>query len=1042
MSTNLHELTKQLDALTYNSRSVLNALIRSVMAAGSSTGWTVERAGVEVTMTRTDIFLLSSFYTEWEYTRFDKDQFDTIREKLDAQYADGQGMVSDTPVTYAIVQHSKIMTMTTTDVGVADDSYWLDKVKNQVNPKMFTNSAPIPINLRTPIYDENLSTKHFDQFETYLFPRAYYTLDTLGFSGDNASHVGGGREWFFDIDDKMTIGADRTIIGVQNPEVAKVRDTNYQTLGTLNSLAGGTDSYAFGPNTFSYGLYNQVYGKNSAAVGGAYNFVYSEESGILGGHWGTVQSIYGAIAGGLGNFVTGQYGFAANENNNVGGFAFYFQRYVKAANSNTVTDCVDTFTTEDGCVYNLQLTGAAGNGADVNGTIGPNQILITTDTLAQSGFHSGQNRISSGYETAPYGYGDIKVGDFVRLSRPRVYNDNGIPNMGNYLDRTVTALEMRTYGLVVTFDNAVNRFPGVNGEVTNGYMARRHTYQLPVCNDFNKFIRLENEGPYSSAAFGFNTVAGGRHQFVAGQSNSELMRPLFIIGNGSHYIDGNTYRHNAMVVAKNYSYMRTSSQYVNFGISDYTTATQYVHGDYSYKENRKYDEDYINYQIEKYAGVYAYDLDSESLDETRAVLRVSHEHTALGIGRSSIIAHPMSTEKNPNSNKVLLEAECHEGAIGIHAGSWQYDPSEENATDENNWLEFYNNQVRSGGKDMSITMWALDHIGIHGSGGIRLHTTKYIHGEYGALTLHGISMGALTADTSDIRGLMDFKMGYADKKQVSAYIKYPGHYFMWKNHAINTYPSEESYSNYIGAYHVISNTHYIQTNDAKDGNIWSTAQLILPGNVTCGNQEHENHALPHPKLQVQNVNFPDDIHKDPYQTIGYLSQELAYLVDVKDLENRLTDSFIGAIKPLAGSGTNYMHLANVVFPNIAHAAGGVMFSVSFLQQYGKCGNAILSFAIMPSPSPHIGQYGKCVVLREEQMSTTTSLTNMKFYAVCKGECSAEIWYCSTSSTDFITSMRLIGGMADVGYIKVQNQSFSSTAPSNAVEISWNRELVD
>ena len=212
--------------------------------------------------------------------------------------------------------------------------------------------------------------------------------------------------------------------------------------------------------------------------------------------------------------------------------------------------------------------------------------------------------------------------------------------------------------------------------------------------------------------------------------------------------------------------------------------------------------------------------------------------------------------------------------------------------------------------------------------------------------------------------------------------------------------------------------------------------------MTCGNQEHENHALPHPKLQVQNVNFPDDIHKDPYQTIGYLSQELAYLVDVKDLENRLTDSFIGAIKPLAGSGTNYMHLANVVFPNIAHAAGGVMFSVSFLQQYGKCGNAILSFAIMPSPSPHIGQYGKCVVLREEQMSTTTSLTNMKFYAVCKGECSAEIWYCSTSSTDFITSMRLIGGMADVGYIKVQNQSFSSTAPSNAVEISWNRELVD
>ena len=400
----------------------------------------------------------------------------------------------------------------------------------------------------------------------------------------------------------------------------------------------------------------------------------------------------------------------------------------------------------------------------------------------------------------------------------------------------------------------------------------------------------------------------------------------------------------------------------------------------------------------------------------------------------------MSTKKNPNTNKVLLEAECHEGAIGIHAGSWQYDSSEEDATDENNWLEFYNHQVSSGGKDMSITMWALDNIGIHGSGGIRLHTTKYIHGEYGALTLHGISMGALTADTSDSRGLMDFYMGNADNKQVSAYIKYPGHYFMWKNHAINSHPSEESYSNYIGAYHVISNTHYIQTNDAKDGNIWSTAQLILPGNVSCGLQEHNNHDLPHPKLQVQNVNFPDDIHKKPTQAIGYLSQELAYLVDVKDVETRLTDCFTGTLKPLAGSGTNYMHLANVTFDNVAHGAGGVMFSVSFLQQFGVCGNAILTFAILQGPT-RIGADGNCVVLRKETLASTSSLSTMKFYAVCKGDTSAEIWYSVTANTDVITSMKLIGGVASVGYVKPQNQAFTTTAPSGLVPIDWDTELV-
>ena len=52
---NLHELTKQLDVLTWNARSVLNALIRSAMSAGSSKGFTVTRADERIVLDKEDI---------------------------------------------------------------------------------------------------------------------------------------------------------------------------------------------------------------------------------------------------------------------------------------------------------------------------------------------------------------------------------------------------------------------------------------------------------------------------------------------------------------------------------------------------------------------------------------------------------------------------------------------------------------------------------------------------------------------------------------------------------------------------------------------------------------------------------------------------------------------------------------------------------------------------------------------------------------------------------------------------------------------------
>lgn len=1034
MSTNLHELTKQLDVLTYNSRSVLNALIRSVMAAGSSTGWTVERAGVKLVMTRTDIFLLSSFYTEWEYTRFDKEQFDIIREKLDAQYADGKGMVSDTPVTYAIVQHAKIMTMNSADSDVADDEYWLQKVRDQVNPKLFTNSAPIPINIRTPIYDENLSTKHFDQFETYLFPRAYYTMDTLGYTGDNTTHIGGGREWFFDVDDKMTIGADRTVIGVQNPDIAEVREYNYQKLGTLNSIAGGTDSFAYAPNSTSIGWMNQVCGKDSAAVGGYGNFVYADDGGILAGTYNTVVSDFGAAVGGRSNSVTGDCGLAANERTNVGGYAFSFRRYVSSPNASTVTKCKNEIDEGDGCIYTLQISGTAGNGADVDGNIAPNQILITSNELKISGFNIGKHRITSAYDGGEYGYADFKVGDIVRLSRPRGLTAGVVDNMGSYLERKITALEMRSYGLVVTFDDSVNRFPGIKGEIYSGTVARYLAYRLPTCNEVGYFLGMENQIASASTALGYNTIAGGRHQTVVGESNYELMRPVFMVGNGSHYIDVDTYRHNAFVVAKSYSYLMTSSHYVHFGVSDYSTASHYIHGDSSYLDNRKYDEDYQLHGIEKYQGIYAYEMDSQLLDATRAVLRVSHKHTTLGIGKSGVVMHPMSTEMHPNSNTVLAELKAHDGAIGVHSGSWDFGDDYEPMTIENDWKTYYRQKVNRGGKDKSVTIWALDNIGIHGSNGIGIHTTKYIHGEYGKLTLKGDCLGALTADTSEPQGLMDFLMGSLQRKQDIAYLKYPGHYYVPKPFATVRFGSDAMYTDYLKAYHVISNTHYVSRDLETNSNVYSTAQLILPGNVTCGISEHYNHHLPHPKLQVTTVRFPDDIHESPADAGGFICQELAYLADVKDLENKTAAQYVGSsgITRTAAEGTTtYAKLCDVNFNSLVSAYAGASFTYTLRDKDGKNCQGYVSFSLGEHLSTIV--YGKAYILytRHDQQFDTS---RVKIIIQPHGPDGCSIWFSTQSANTYIKTFKLWIGDAEVAYSKVT--AHTETAPLTYTELPW------
>jgi hypothetical protein len=78
MRGGLDRVVKEIDALTYNARSVVNALIRSTISAGTTNGYKAIRVGIEILLTREDIYRLDKFYKQWEESSFSTLVFDEI----------------------------------------------------------------------------------------------------------------------------------------------------------------------------------------------------------------------------------------------------------------------------------------------------------------------------------------------------------------------------------------------------------------------------------------------------------------------------------------------------------------------------------------------------------------------------------------------------------------------------------------------------------------------------------------------------------------------------------------------------------------------------------------------------------------------------------------------------------------------------------------------------------------------------------------------------------------------------------------------------
>ena len=924
MVTSLHELTKQLDALTYNSRSVLNAMIRSVLSAGSSEGYQVIRGGEPVTLTRLDIYHLYNLYQEWEAkisresSTVDEDGVVSyglaeLVASMDADYQTENGDTSKTPYRDAVVKHAKILYMNSDNKDNTDDD-WIALVDRSSNPKLVTNSAPIPINIRTPVYDENLSTKHFSEYETYLFPRGYYTLDAMGAYGDGLTHNAGGHKWLFDIDSVFQVKAPLSVFGVQDNKWLKQLPADYGNDKSY-SLVVGYNCFSYGLSNFVSGRWNQVIGAESAVVGGASNRVYSNESVIAGGVETDVMGV-ASLSGGSTSDITGAYSFAHGYGATVGGHSYPFYMGVNINDGNVIeptTECKETIEV-DGCTYR-RATSSNSSSTSNNGTsrdLGPNEIYIKYEDIQYSGIH--ESSVASGDSTDKSIF-DFGEGDRICLYRliPNVGSENEFP-ISKAIYAKVTGITAhtnssgsQTYGYIVTLDKPVTPSHGLS--VTRGYAMRDLAINYTtIDNDgLPSFDGTKNIGTNFSASIGIRTIASGNGQVVVGAQNKELLRPNFIVGIGkTDYIE-QAERYNGLVVAPYYNYMTVRSLYVAAGMSLFTTADSSRHGmmsDSTIAEVARYDED----PIDKYAGYYAY---SDNADHVRrALLRVYTNYTCLLNGEAGMDVYVPTESGIPESGlyKDIISTRLLGGDTGSVLIS---DAAGNNLSSMVDSLK--TNFLSPTLKEHSVIVSARYQTVLNSS------ILTVIHGNYTQIAGRKLQI-AFTSDTTPDHTTYDAlvaypaplatnstALNYFDKsvrKLVAYYGNELGNAWMTTREVGSGFyyttgtgclPSlVGGYSNLAASYHAISSSRVIYINDGSRPTQYSVAQLLLPGYVSTGSAQHGNGSLlAHPVFvtTLVDTNNPNTYSGNVVSMDSgnnYICEELAYLSDIYDLENNVS----------------------------------------------------------------------------------------------------------------------------------------------------------
>lgn len=548
------KLVQQLDSLTYNARQVLNALIRSCIHSGSSNGYTIRKGDTTLTLDRGAIYKLYDFYQRWERTGYDSDPDAFVKLLRDCD-----GMWDKTggnPVTRAVATHAQMCFLTrTSDNGISTADMegasqgaledWALRICSSDNRKGTVCSAPIPLNLRTPLYDENLSTKSFSQYETYLFPMEYQAAAILGSEGDGVTHEAGGDNWSIYATNNITLNARHILLGSNLNTRERLR--NYRD-GATNTISGGTECYALGADSVAFGASSMAYGAHSGVLGNM-SVAYGTDSIATG-----LRSIaYGAdsFAGGTQTTAIGRFSAAFGIGSVAGAEPYPF----------TLSTAENTYTT-------IECTAIK----DENG------ICSTVTNTDQS-----YNATSTLNVSVPDGRAfNISVGDRVvvyaqyrkNTDNRRIYQTDNEGYVYTPMLRTVTGIGGGVAGkpYSVTLDTGIPTRENGVGEIIGGTIAVVTKYLRPVGSDGKPYGELMPvECGKSSVALNSYTVACGESQTVVGVSNHPNYDANFIVGVGDNVFGGR--QSNGLVVGSKYGVMSTSSGYVRVSVTDTDSST-------------------------------------------------------------------------------------------------------------------------------------------------------------------------------------------------------------------------------------------------------------------------------------------------------------------------------------------------------------------------------------------------------------------------------------------------------------------------------------
>lgn len=878
MIDNGMKLVQQIDALTYNARQVLNALIRSCMQSGSSNGYTVKRGDTELVLDRNAIYKLYDFYQRWEKESFDQDVFERLLQECDDMWDRG-----GRAVTKAVATHAQICFLKSSDKGISTadmDSasidelmVWCNKVKTVNNKKGTVNSAPIPLNLRTPLYDENLSTKSFSQFETYLFPMEYHVANVLGTIGDGEDHYAGGENWIIEADTAIKLSGQHVVIGdiPSGDAVPPVKRKNYGT--SAFNLSAGHNSYAFGDYAVALNNYNIAYGKNSFAIGD-HNIAYGDNS-MAGGTYSYAADGHSlafgnhAIAAGVGSMAVGAFAYA-------GDMVYEFKLSTKD-NKYTTSDCTTVVNENGECVKREKTSVDTIRGLTIQQS---GQLRLAEKDMVRIFY---QIRTAESNEQLPMddnGYvytemlatvtkitGPAADGYFIELDKAIPVEENGIATVvGGYITRykvEINELNLLTAAITGTKKTI---FPGKNSVALNSYV-----------------------------------YAAGENQTVVGAWNFGNFDARFIVGTGDTGMGGRLA--NGLVIAPQYGIMSTGYVAVTVSDGDGLWITKKYRDTYTDMCNGAA----LNANWDMANGESFYDHRSvvNAFRGGAVMVHSQNERGEQSKWQSKIAVGGTGKRMSTIEDDIDITAavESYYGTVVISSGPRSYI----NASGEDMSFTKYmvtrsdgllHTALRGSSADGNMGIYAQNMLEIaarneEGTSVISINSCGYLRATFETLTLNGDTYGTLAA-TSDSRS-HDMRYFEITPYDTGTHPRYSGFY-----HTTGGF-----FEDLIGKKGVMGNAHVIASAspygvDANGKMMYSTAGLVLPDADNAENPEVRAMVWTYGSDQVNRCNA------------------LAYYSDVLKLEEENKRLAVLEKYPLGPAG--------IVFPVLAESDYGANYA--------------------------------------------------------------------------------------------------------------------